>query len=99
MFIDVVFGPENPFQLTNRDGKRNPIPRGRAGQFAFGIVREAMVREPVLHETSRVRMRSREGVDLFLRQVFAVSKDDQRSVNIGHTVYPEERRTGGGWDR
>ena len=53
-----------------------------------------MVRKPVLHEASRVRMMSREGADLFFRQVFVVSKDDQRSVNIDHTVYPEEAYRG-----
>ena len=42
------------------------------GQLAFGVMKEVVMREPILHETSCVWVRYGEGVDLSLGQVLAV---------------------------
>ena len=42
--------------------------------MAFGVVKEVMVRKPILDEIGRVWVRSGEGIDLFFGEVLAVSE-------------------------
>ena len=72
MLINVVFGLEHSFQLTNGDGHEDPISGRRTGHLAFGVMKDAMMRKPIFHEAGGVRVGGGEGVNLCLREVLPV---------------------------